>query len=173
MFGTLDTLFQPWADAFSASSWLPIAVVAIHVLAMFLGGGIAIGADRRVLQAVPGTTEAYLAVAADLHGTHRTVIGSLAATITSGIALFASDVGTFWGSWVFWAKMATLLLLVGNGVRMRRTEAALLENARNTIEMAIAGPDVTGPWQALRGQARVSLGGWFAVVLLGVVVANL
>ena len=31
-----------------------------------------------------------------------------------------------------------------SGVRMRRTEAELLTNARNTIEMAIAGPDVTG-----------------------------
>ncbi|GAB1340998.1 hypothetical protein [Gemmatimonas sp.] len=172
MLDTLTTMLQPWADLYAASAWLPTAVIAVHVVAMFLGGGIAIGADRRVLQAVPGSSEAFLAVAADLHATHRIVIGALAITVASGAALFASDVGTFWGSWVFWTKMACLLVLVLNGVRMRRTEAELLTNARNTIEMAIAGPDVTGPWQALRGEAWTSLAGWFAVVVLGVVVAN-
>jgi hypothetical protein len=172
MLETLTSMLQPWADVYSASAWLPTGVIAVHVVAMFLGGGIAIGADRRVLQAEPGSTEAFLAVAADLRATHSTVISALVVTVASGAALFASDIGTFRGSWVFWTKMACLLALVLNGARMRRTEAELLTNARNTIEMAIAGPDVTGPWHALRGQAWISLAGWFAVVVLGVVVAN-
>jgi hypothetical protein len=172
MLETLTNILQPWADFYSASAWLPTAVIAVHIVAMFLGGGIAIGADRRVLQAAPGSSEAFLAVAADLQATHSIVISALAVTVASGAALFASDIGTFWVSLVFWTKMGCLLLLVLNGARMRRTEAELLTNARNTIEMAVAGPDVTGPWHVLRGHAWISLAGWFAIVVLGVVVAN-
>lgn len=173
MLETLTTLTQPWADYYSASAWLPTALIAVHVLALFIGGGIALGADRRVLQSTPGRSEAYLAAAADLSATHSIVIGALIITNVSGLALFASDVGTFWGSRVFWAKMATLVVLVVNGARMRSTEAQLISNARNTVEMAVAGPDVTAPYQTLRTHAWVSVAGWCAIVVLGVVVANI
>lgn len=172
MLETLTSLTQPWADYYSASSWLPTLVIAVHVLAMFIGGGIALGADRRVLLSTPGTSEAFLAMATDLSATHTIVIGSLVATNLSGMALFASDVGTFWGSRVFWAKMVALLVLLLNGARMRSTETTLLTNARNTLEMAVAGPEVTGPWGTLRTHAWVSVLAWCAIVVLGVVVAN-
>lgn len=173
MLETLTTLTQPWADYYSASSWLPTLMIAVHVLALFIGGGIALGADRRVLQSTPGRSEAYLAAAADLSATHSIVIGALIITILSGLALVASDIGTFWGSRVFWAKMATLAVLVLNGARMRSTEAQLLANARNTVEMAVAGPDLTAPFGTLRTHAWVSVVGWCAIVVLGVVVANI
>lgn len=173
MLETLTTLTQPWADYYSASAWLPTALIAVHVLALFVGGGIALGADRRVLQSTPGRSEAYLAAAADLNATHSIVIAALAVTILSGMALFASDVGTFWGSRVFWAKMAALAVLMLNGARMRSTEAQLLANARTTVEMAVAGPQLTGPYETLRTHAWVSVLGWCAIVVLGVVVANI
>ena len=172
MLDTLITLTQPWADYYSASSWLPTAVLALHVLALFVGGGIALGADRRVIQSPPGRSEAYLAAAADLSATHSIVIAALIITNLSGLALFASDVGTFGVSRVFWAKMALLLVLIVNGARMRSTEARLLTNARNTVEMAVAGPDLTGPYHTLRTHAWVSVAGWCGIVVLGVVVAN-
>lgn len=173
MLETLTTLTQPWADYYAESAWLPTAIIAIHVLALFVGGGIALGADRRVIQSTPGHGEAYLAAAADLNATHSIVIGALVLTNLSGLALFTSDVGTFWGSRVFWAKMATLVVLVLNGVRMRSTEARLLANARNTVEMAVAGPELTGPYETLRTHAWVSVLGWCVIVVLGVVVANI
>ena len=173
MLETLTTLTQPWADFYAASAWLPTATIAVHVLALFVGGGIALGADRRVLQSAPGHSEAYLAAAADLHATHRVVILALVVTILSGVALFTSDVGTFWGSRVFWAKMVTLVVLILNGARMRSTESRLVTNARNTMEMAVAGPEVTGPYQTLRAHAWVSVLSWCAIVVLGVVVANI
>lgn len=173
MLETLTALTQPWADVFAESSWLPTAVIAVHVLAMFLAGGIAIAADRRVVQATPGSSEAFLAVATDLQATHSIVIAALTVTMLSGVALFTADPGTFWPSRVFWAKMAALLVLVVNGARMRSTESRLLTHARQTREMAVAGPEVTGPWQTLRAHAWMSLLGWFTVVLLGVVVANI
>jgi hypothetical protein len=173
MLETITTLFQPWADLYSASSWLPTLVIALHVVSLFAGGGIAIAADRRVLRATPGSSEAFLAVAEDLQSTHGIVIGSLVLIVASGIAMATADLGTFATSLVFWAKMACFAALMGNGVLMRRTETLLLTNARNTIEMSVAGPEVTGPWGALRRHAWVSLLFWFAVVLLGVFVANI
>lgn len=173
MLETLTTLTQPWADYYAASSWLPTAIIALHVLALFVGGGIALGADRRVLQSTPGHREAYLAAAADLSTTHGIVIGALVLTNLSGLALFTSDVGTFWGSRVFWAKMATLVVLILNGVRMRSTEARLLATASTTVEMAVAGPELTGPYATLRTHAWVSVLAWCVIVVLGVVVANI
>jgi hypothetical protein len=173
MLESLTTLFQPWADYYSASSWLPTVVIAVHVLTLFGGGGIAIAADRRVLRATPGSSEAFLAMAEDLHSTHGVVIGSLVGMVVSGVALATADLGTFATSLVFWGKMGCFAVLIGNGILMNRTETVLLTNARNTIEMSVAGPEVTGPWAALRRHTWVSLVFWFAVVLLGVVVANI
>lgn len=172
MLESLTTLFQPWADLYSASAWLPTAVIAVHVLALFAGGGIAIAADRRVLQARPGTSEGFLAVAEDLRGTHGVVIGALVVMVLSGTALATADIGTFAVSRVFWSKMAAFAVLIGNGAMMRSVEARLLTGARSTIEMSVAGPEVTEPWHGLRRHAWLSLAGWFLVVLLGVVVAN-
>jgi uncharacterized membrane protein len=167
MLDTLTTLTQPWADYYAESAWLPTALIALHVLALFVGGGIALGADRRLLQATAGHRDAYLATAADLKATHGIVIGALVLTNLSGLALFTSDVGTFWGSRVFWAKMATLVVLILNGVRMRSTEAQLLANAGS------AGAELAGPYATLRTHAWVSVSAWCLIVVLGVVVANI
>ena len=173
MLDVLTAAFQPWADYYAASSWLPTAVIAVHVVALFIGGGIAVGADRRVVLAAPGSSEAYLAIAADLHATHRVVITALALTVMSGVALCTADLGTFWSSRVFWLKMGAIGLLVLNGALMQQVERQVLTNARNTIEMSTAGPEVTEPWLRLRRHASLSLAGWIVVVLLGVLVANI
>lgn len=173
MLETLTTLVQPWADRYAESAILPTLVIAIHVVALFAGGGLAIGADRRVLRAAPGSSESYLAAAEDLGSTHGVVIGALLVMVLSGLALATADLGTFWGSRVFWSKMAAFAVLIVNGVLMRRAEIQLLTNARNTVELPVAGPEVTGPWRTLRAHAVISLVGWFTVVILGVIVANI
>ncbi|WP_353266911.1 hypothetical protein [Gemmatimonas sp.] len=173
MLETVTALVQPWADYYSASAWLPTLVIAVHVLSMFVGGGIALGADRRVLLATPGSSEAFLAMAEDLRATHGVVIGALVLMVCSGAALATADIGTFATSLVFWSKMGSFVVLMVNGARMRSAEHHLLTNARNTIEMSVAGPEVTGPWGTLRVHAWVSLAVWCLVVVLGVVVANI
>lgn len=172
MIDTLSALFQPWADFFAASATVPTVIIAVHVLAMFAGGGIAIAADRRVLYATPGSSEAFLAVAEDLRSTHSVVIGALMVMVTSGVALVTSDFATFAASPVYWSKMGTFVALIANGARLRHTETRMLTNARNTIELSVAGPEVTGPWKSLRMGAWVSLILWCAVVLQGVIVGN-
>jgi uncharacterized membrane protein len=172
MLETLTTLFQPWADRYGDSSALSTTIVSLHVLSMFLGGGIAIGADRRVLLAMPGTAEAHRAVAEDLKAQHGIVVGSLVAIVLSGLLLATADIGTFAVSLVFWAKMGVFAALMINGLLMRRTEARVVNAAKNTTEFSVIGPDLSLPWDSLRRSAWVSLAGWFLTVLLGVVLTN-
>ena len=108
MLESLSTLLLPWSELYSASAWMPTTILAIHVLALFAGGGIAISADRRVLLAQPGSREAFQAAAEDLRTTHAIVIGSIVLLVVTGVALAASDIGTFAVSKVFWMKMAML-----------------------------------------------------------------
>lgn len=173
MLEAVTAFVQPWADYYSASAWLPTLVITVHVLSMFVGGGIALGADRRVLLATPGSSGAFLAMAEDLRATHGVVIGALVLMVCSGTALATADIGTFATSLVFWSKMGAFVVLIANGARMRSAEHHLLTNARNTIERSVAGPDVTGPWGTLRMHAWISLALWCVVVVLGVVVANI
>ena len=105
MLETLTTLLLPWSELYADSAWIPTTVLAVHMLALFTGGGIAIAADRRVLLSTPSTREAYQAAAEDLRTTHAIVIGSIAIMVVSGVSLAASDIGTFAVSKVFWAKL--------------------------------------------------------------------
>lgn len=172
MFETITALLQPWADYYAEHTTLSTAVVAAHLLAMFVGGGLAIGADRRLLLAEPGTPEAYRAAAADLQAQHGLVIASLVGIVVSGLALATADAETYLTSRIYWAKMGTFALLLLNGLRMRRTEAQLLRAVANTTELSVAGPQLTLPWGALRQSAGASFALWCVVLLLGVVVAN-
>jgi hypothetical protein len=176
MLDTLTTLLQPWSDYFSESAYLPTMTVALHVLALFVGGGTALAADRRVLLATPGTPEAYRATADELRTTHALVIGALVITVLSGVALATSDVGTFWGSQVFWAKMAMFGLLITNGLFMRRTESRVLEAATTVgviVDQSTPGSSLQVPLARLKRSAAVSLVSWCAIVVLGVVLSDI
>ena len=176
MLDTLTTLLLPWSELYAESAWIPTTVLAAHVLALFAGGGIAIAADRRVLRSTPGTREAYQAAAEDLRGTHAIVIGSLALMVVSGVAMATSDIGTFAVSKVFWAKMATFTVLIGNGAYMRRTESRVLDAATEAgvaIDTTTQWPSPHLPWAVLRRSAAISLIAWFTVVLLGVVLSDI
>jgi len=175
MLETLTTLLLPWSELYADSTWIPTAILAVHVLALFGGGGIAIAADRRVLMATPGTREAYRAAAEELRATHAIVIGSLAMMVVSGVALAASDIGTFAVSKVFWTKMATFMVLIANGAYMRRTESRLLAAATDAdvvLDQTTPWPSPHRPWAMLRRSATVSLVSWFIIVLLGVVLSD-
>lgn len=177
MIETLTAFFQPWSDVYSDSAWIPTAVLAVHVLALFAGGGIAIAADRRLLLATPGTREAYLAAAEDLRTTHSVVIAAIVIMVLSGLALATSDIGTFAGSKVFWAKMASFALLIANGVYMRRTESRVLAAASDTGLVVRNETTPRGephrPWIVLKRSAAISLTAWCTIVLLGVVLSDI
>ncbi|WP_396219940.1 hypothetical protein [Gemmatimonas sp.] len=176
MLESLTTLLLPWSELYSASAWIPTTILAIHVLALFAGGGIAISADRRVLMAQPGSREAFQAAAEDLRTTHAIVIGSIVLLVVTGVALAASDIGTFAVSKVFWMKMAMFVILIANGAFMRRTEGRLLAAAADTgvaVDQPTPWPSLQLPWVALKRSAAISLLAWFAIVLLGVVLSDI
>ena len=171
---SVSGLVQPWADLYSDSRVLSTSVITLHIVAMFTGGGMAIAADRAILRSAPGTADAVRAVVADLATTHSVVIWSLVLTVLSGVALLASDVGTFAVSWVFWAKMAAFVSLMLNGLRMQRAERAVITRLDGapirTAEMPVPFPKQE--WGGIRSSAGVSLFGWFATLILGVVLTN-
>lgn len=174
MLDKLTTLVQPWADLYSGNTALSTAVLVVHVLSMFIAGGMAIGADRAILRAVAGSGESARAVVADLAMTHTVVIGALSVTAVSGVALFTSDLATFAVSKVYWAKMLTVAALLLNGFRLRHSESALMRPLVNvplyTTEMPAAFP--LKEWSKVRSAAATSLVLWCLVVVLGVVLMN-
>ncbi len=174
MFETLTALVQPWADVFAEHPRLATALIATHVLAMFVGGGLAIGADRAILRATPGSAEAVRAVIADLAQTHTFVLSALVLSVVSGVALFTTDVPTYSASPVYWAKIGTLALLLANGLRMRRDETRVLKRLDgipvHTAEMPVSFP--LQPWRGVRVAAGISFGLWSSLVLLGVLLSN-
>lgn len=172
MLDALITLTQPWADLYISSTPLSTSVLVMHILSLFVGGGIALGTDRRVLRAQPGSGEAYLAAGEDLKATHGVVLIALCLTVVSGLALATADLGTFATSPLFWSKMALFAMLLINGTLMRRTETQVITAARSTMERAIDGSDPALPWGALRRFAWISLGCWMGLVVLGVILGN-
>src|SRR5262245_23881609 len=169
MLESLTTLVQPWADLYAASPALSTAVLAVHVLSMFIAGGMAIGADRAILRAVPGSGESARAVVADLATTHTVVIGALSVTAVSGVALFTSDVATFAVSKVYWAKMLTVCALLANGLRLQRAETAVMKPLANlplyTTEMPVAEAFPMKEWLKVRSAATTSMSLWCLIVV--------
>ena len=89
---------------------------------------------------------------------HRIVLGALALSFLSGLALLAADLDTFLGSWVFWVKMGLIILLLGNGAWMTRIESVLR-----------GGLTGDAPWKRLRVIAITSLTLWLTITFAGVV----
>jgi hypothetical protein len=174
VFETLATLVQPWADLYANQPRFATGLIAIHILAMFLGGGMAIAADRAILRSAPGTANAARAVVADLSATHALVVSALIVSSLSGIALFLTDVPTFAASTVYWSKMGTLLLLVLNGIRLRRAEQAVIASLDGapiqTAELPVPFP--VSSWGRVRQSAGLSFALWVSLVLLGVLLTN-
>jgi hypothetical protein len=159
---------------YADSSKLSTAVIAVHVLAMFIGGGMAIGADRAILRAAPGSADGARAVVADLATTHGVVLGSLIVTVLSGLALFLADVPTFSVAPSYWIKMTMFVVLLLNGLRMRKAEDTVLFPLKglpiHTTEMPIAFPKAA--WGTVRLTAAASLVLWVAIVLTSVILTN-
>ncbi len=174
LFDALTALVQPWADLYSKNSAVSTSVIAVHMLAMFIGGGMAIGADRAIMRAAPGSAEGARAVVADLATTHSVVIGSLVITVLSGVALFLADVPTFSVSPAYWSKMALFVLLLLNGWRMRKAEDTVLFPLKglplHTTEMPVAFPQAA--WSAVRRAARFSFVLWVVIVVVSVILSN-
>lgn len=157
---TLTRWCAPWQAFYSDSSLAEIVVTSAHVVAMLVGGGIAVAADRLTLRATARVSAERDGMLEELQRTHRPVTIGLAALFVSGLALAASDVETFAASTAFLVKLALVVLLAMNGLVMLRTEAQL---RRDPTEAR---------WARLRLVSWFSLALWIGTAVVGVVLVN-
>jgi uncharacterized membrane protein len=159
---TLVNLLKPWNEFYSHSKAAATIVIFLHVGGLLLAGGLAIAADRgtlRALRIAAGERRHYVR---ELGAVHRWVITGLTVVVLSGVLLLTADIETFFGSWIFWVKMALVTVLLVNGYRMTRTEAALRHGAAEDSTQ----------WNRLHSVAVTSLALWFVIAALGVALAN-
>ena len=158
---TLIDLTAPWGDFMKHSKITKVIVIFLHLAAIVVGGGIAIGLDRLSLRLSRGTGPDRSSHLAELARTHNLVIGSLGLSIVSGLALVAAEIDNFPTSWIFWVKMGFIVLLLLNGVRMKSIES----------RMAAAGP-TDADWARLHTVAMSSITLWLVVTFLGVALSK-
>ena len=158
----LARLVEPWAHIYADSKTLATLVTFGHIASLLMAGGLAVTTDRATLRALRLAAEERGRHLEDLSGVHRLVVGGLMLSVITGMLLFASDVETFVGSWIFWLKMALICVLLGNGYAMTRAERAL------RVDASEASPE----WQRLRRTALVSVGLWYVITLAGVALVN-
>jgi len=153
-------LLTAWAATFANHPLLRTAIDFIHIAGLVAAAGCALTADLAtisVARRTPDSREAQLQV---LNRTHPIVVGGLTALGASGLLLLGADAVTYLHAWVFWAKMALVALLVGNGALMLTAE----RRARR---------GVPGSWRHLHGLAVASLLLWTLTTLAGAALPNL
>jgi len=158
----LDLIAQavkPWMDFYGSSAGMETAVMFLHLGGMVAAGGIAFTLDRAVLRSGRAGFPRRADLARDLHQSHTAVISGLLIVLASGLALTAADPRTFLVSWIYWAKMFTVLLLLANGWTLKRSGERLL-----------ADPESEGAFRGLRRAAVRSAGLWALSVLGGVAI---
>jgi hypothetical protein len=158
----LVTAFAPWQALYSDSKLVSTTVTTTHILALVVGGGIAIASDRSTLRALrgsPGERQYHLQ---ELHSAHSVVISALAVLFVSGALLAAADIETFAASPIFWLKLGLVALLCSNGLWLYRTEhrIAALEEPAPAL------------WRRLKWSAWISLTLWLLVAIAGTVLTN-
>lgn len=153
---------KPWSDFYGHSKLAETIVVFLHIGGLLLAGGLAIAADRATLRAARVTVAERSHYTRELAATHRWVLTGLTVVVVSGLALLTSDIETFWGSWLYWTKMALFVVLLVNGLIMTRAEESLRRD-----------PSESSPaWGTLHRTALSSLILWFAITALGIAVVN-
>lgn len=159
----LVDLCKPWADYYSDSKGMETVVQFLHIGGLLLAGGLAIAADRGTYRTMRFASTDRQFHLKEVSAVHRWVLTGLAVVVISGIALFASDVDTFFGSWIFWTKMGLVVLLLINGWMMTRAEHAL----------ALDPSESSPHWKRMHRAAVTSLTLWFIITAFGVALVNL
>lgn len=159
----IETLTQwcaPWNAFYSDSRLAETAVMSLHLVAILLGGGLAIAADRTTLRAARLEPMAREGMLEELHAVHRPVLLALAVLLLSGVATAAADIATFSESPFFLVKLLLVMLLCANGAFLYRTEALLRREASGRR------------WRQLSVASWLSLSLWVGTVIAGAALVN-
>jgi len=157
---SLAHLFAPWQALFADSKVVDIGVTSVHLLAVLIGGGLAVSADRATLRALRGASLERNRIIEDLAETHRPVLIALTVLFLSGLALATADIKTFAHSPVFLLKMSLVALLLINGTFLVRTERSLRREPTDSC------------WRRLHLVSWISLALWMGIVVAGVTLVN-
>jgi len=93
---------------------------------------------------------------------HQPVLIALSVMVISGLAMLASDIGTFLVSPVYWTKMTLVTLLLINGFFIKRADEKL--NADPSPGNAA--------WKHFKFSSIASITLWLSTTLAGVVLLN-
>ncbi|HEX3866524.1 MAG TPA: DUF6644 family protein [Gemmatimonadaceae bacterium] len=160
---SLVHFLKPWADFYSHSKAMETVVQSLHIGGLLLGGGMAIAADRTTLRALRAPLADRSRYVAELSTVHRWVLTGLGIVVVSGVALVTADIETFFGSWMYWTKMALVAVLLLNGYWITLAERVLAK------EVSESSPH----WRTLERTAKTSLALWFTITVFGVALVNL
>ena len=114
--------FESWNSLYSHSKVISTTVTTIHVGAMFLGGGLAVAADRTTLRVAASRPEERARQLGEVADVHRPVLIGIVVLFITGIAMMLADLENFLTSPVFWTKIVLVTLLLINGALLQRTD---------------------------------------------------
>lgn len=160
-------LAAPWKDTYDNSTQLATSVIALHLTALLVGGGLAIAADRATLRVPDVSAEERQRQVAELGSVHRPVLAALTILFVTGIALTAADLETYIASPVYWVKFGFIVLLLANGLVMSRTERALGGGT------TLPAPRAESLWRRMRWSAWASIALWVTTLVLGTALVNM
>jgi hypothetical protein len=156
-------LLKPWNHFYSHSKVAETVVQSMHIGGVLMAGGLAIAADRGTLRALRTPVSDRVFPMRELAAVHRWVLTGLTIVVVSGLGMLTADIETFFGSWIYWTKMALFVVLLLNGLVIVRTEGELR-----------ADPGEQSPhWGRLRARALSSIILWFTITVFGVALVNL
>jgi hypothetical protein len=161
----------PWSALFDHSKWISGTVTGVHIMALVIGGGLAIAADRMTLR-VPVTDAVARRVQLDeVRSVHGIVLVNIILLFVSGVLLAMADVETFLESPIFWVKIAFVVALVVNGALLTRLEQRL---PSATSAHGPANPPIIDDrlWSRVRWFSWSSVFLWSATAVVGIVLSN-
>lgn len=160
-------LCAPWNDLFGHSKLISGGVLGIHIMALVIGGGLAIAADRMTLRVAAGDSAARRMQLREVRAVHSLVLAGIVLLFVSGVLLAAADVETFLPSPIFWVKLLFVALLVVNGAFLTHTERRVME--RSDLD----SPNIAdNEWTRVRFFSMSSVFLWIATAVVGIVLSN-
>ena len=159
----LVSFSEPWSLLYGDSTAIQILVVFGHIAGLVFAGGLAVTLDRATLRASRGSSEMRWRQLEELRAAHRLVLVGISLSLVTGLLLFASDLETYFGSWIFWVKLGLIGALLLNGFQMTRLESRIGDTPNAADDRS---------WRALSVTASVSIFLWFAIAFAGVALVN-
>ncbi len=157
MLESLNDFLSPWASYYGDHTWLSNAVTFLHLAGLLWGGGRAVTADLVTLRSRGFDEFQSAGHLKFLKASHRDVLIGLTVATISGLLMFTSDFDHFLKAPIYWAKIAGVVVLLGNGIFLKRAEVGL----------ELGGSSGSTAFGMAKRHAAASLFLWFATTLLG------